>query len=87
MEDPDQVLPPNGILFLIALREDEPGECISFTLLEDEPLDLDHGSGIMTLVSESPGVRIAGPTHVFRSSIASKVDMLSPPNGSPFNLQ
>jgi hypothetical protein len=46
MKDPDKVLFPCRNLFLIALREDESGHRISFTLLDDLPLDPCQGSAI-----------------------------------------
>lgn len=58
MKDPDKVLLPSSNLVLIALREDESGGCISFTLLDDLRLYLGHSSAIETLESRLPGVRI-----------------------------
>jgi hypothetical protein len=56
MKDLDKVLLPSSNLILITLREDEPGECIPFTLLHDLPLDPCQGSAIQTFVSGSFGV-------------------------------
>jgi hypothetical protein len=39
VENPDEVLFPSHNLLLIALREDGPGHRISFTTLDDHPLD------------------------------------------------
>jgi hypothetical protein len=59
VKDPDKVLLPGNNLVLIAFREDEPGECISFTLFRDLPLDSRQGSAIQTLVSGPFGVHRA----------------------------
>ena len=85
MTNPDEVLHPSGIPVLIALREDETRDYIPFTQLDDLSLDLGHSSAIMTLVSESPGVCIAGPTHIFKTPIASKMGWSSSYNRFPFN--
>jgi hypothetical protein len=46
VENPDEVLFPSRDLLLIALREDESGHRIPFTLLDDLPLDPGQGSAI-----------------------------------------
>jgi hypothetical protein len=87
MKDSHKVLLPTRNLLLVALREDESDHCISFTLLDDLPLDPRQSPMIVTLVSRLLAVWIAGPAHVFRSPIASRMDWLSPPNRLPFNLR
>ena len=48
MKDPIEVLPPSGDRILIVLRMEELRDWISFTLLNDLPLNLGHGSAIET---------------------------------------
>ena len=59
VEDPDKVVPPNGDIFLIALRVEQPGCHIPFTLLDDLPLDLANSPAVETSVSKSPSVPVA----------------------------
>jgi hypothetical protein len=60
MKDPDKVLLPSSDLVFIGFGEDESVERIPFTLLDDLPLDLGHGSAIKSSVSRSLGVSITG---------------------------
>jgi hypothetical protein len=46
VKEPEKFLIPSRDLILIALREDEPDESISFALLIDIPLHLNHESAI-----------------------------------------
>ena len=46
MKDPDKVLLPSRNLVLVAPRENEPGSCIPFTLLDHLPLDPSHRSAV-----------------------------------------
>jgi hypothetical protein len=89
MKDPDKVLLPSRNLILVALREDEPGERLPFTLLDDPLLDIGHGSAIETSVSGIRwlGVRIVGLAHVIKSPIASRTAWVSSSNCLPFNLR
>jgi hypothetical protein len=89
VKDPDEVLVPSSDLVLIALREDESGECIPFTPLDDLFLDLGHGSAVTGSVSglKSPSVRNIGLAYVVRSPIASKTVWVSSSNRLPFNLR
>jgi hypothetical protein len=48
VKDPDELLLPSGNLVLIALREKESGDRVAFTLLDDFPKDIRHGSAIET---------------------------------------
>jgi hypothetical protein len=63
LKDPSKVLLPSGDLVLIALRKDEPVDCISLTLFIELPLNSGHDCTIERLVSESLGVRIAALAH------------------------
>ena len=47
MKDPDKVLLPSCDFVLITFGEDESVDRIMFTLLDDLPLDRDHGSVIV----------------------------------------
>ena len=71
MEDPVEVGPPGNNRLFIVLRVEEPRDSVSFTPLDDLPLNLGHSSAIESLVSESPKVYAAGSTHVVNCSIAS----------------
>ena len=46
MKDPDKTLIPSGNLVLIAFREDEPEDHVSFAPLIDLPLHLNHRSAV-----------------------------------------
>jgi hypothetical protein len=48
VKNPEEVLLPSRNLLLVAFCEDEPGHRISFTLLDDLPLDPRQGSTIET---------------------------------------
>jgi hypothetical protein len=89
VKNPDEILIPTSDLVLITLREDESGECIPFTPLDDLPLDLGHGSGVTGSVSglKSPNVRIVGLAYVVRSPIASRTAWVSSSNRLPINLR
>ena len=52
VEDPIKVQPPGGNRPLIILRVENSRDCISFTSLDDAPLDLSHSPAIESLVSE-----------------------------------
>ena len=52
VEDPVEVQPPGRDRPLIVLRMENPRDCISFTPLDDTPLDLCHSPAIANLVSE-----------------------------------
>ena len=85
VKDPNKVILPSGDLVLIDLRMEHSGEHIPFFLLNDLPLDLGHGSGIETRVSESLGARVAGMTHVVSCPIALETEWPSSSNRLPFN--
>ena len=74
MKDPVEIQPPGRDRLLVVLCVEHPGDPISFTPLHNVPLDLSHSSAIWSIVSESPGVCIAGPTHVVNCPIASNTD-------------
>ena len=65
MKDPNKVLLPSCNLVLIALRVNESGGCIPFTLLDNLPLNLGHCSAI-----ESIGKRITRRTHCSPDSLS-----------------
>ena len=52
MEDPVEVQPPGRNRPLIVLRVESSRDCISFTPLDNAPLDLGHGPVIPNLVNE-----------------------------------
>ena len=52
VEDPVEVQPPGCDRPLIVLRVENSRDCISFTPLDDTPLDLGHSPAIANLVSE-----------------------------------
>jgi hypothetical protein len=89
VKDPDKILLPGSNLILIALHEDESGECIPFTPLFNLPLHLGHGPAIWTLVSRFISLRVyvAGLAHVVNSPIASRTAWVSSSNCLPFNLR
>ena len=70
MKDPIEVQSPGRDRLFIILRVEHPRQPVSFTPLFDVPLDLGHGPAIESLVSEWPGVCIAGSTHVVNRPIA-----------------
>ena len=86
VKDSDKVLLPTGDLILVALREDESEERVSFTLLDDLPLDPSQGTTINTSVSELLGEHTMGMAYVVRIPIASRTDWLSSSALLPFNL-
>ena len=45
MKDPDEVQPPRGDFLFVVLCVDVSGNHISFSLLDDIPLDLRHSPG------------------------------------------
>lgn len=51
MKNPIEVRPPGGDSFFIVLRVEEPSDRISFTLLDDVPLDPGHSPAIERSVS------------------------------------
>ena len=51
MKNPHKVLLPSRNLILVALRVEKSGGRVSFTPLDNLPLDLSYGSAIETLVS------------------------------------
>ena len=87
MKDSDKVLLPSSDLLLVALREDESGHHIPFTLLDDFLLDPGQSSAIETLVSGSLAVDTTGLAYLVRPPIASRMDWLSPSKLFPFNLR
>jgi hypothetical protein len=87
VEDPDKILFPTHNLLLVPLRKHESDYCAPFTLLDDLPLDSRHGSAIQPLVSGSLTMFMIDMAHAFSSSIASRIDRLSPSNRLPFNLR
>jgi hypothetical protein len=70
MEDPAEVQFPIGDHISITLRVEESRDRILFTLLDDLPLDLGHGTAVEILVSELLGEGMDGPTHFVNCSIA-----------------
>ena len=56
MKDPDEVLPPTRYFVLVALHENESGDCIPFPLLDDTPLHLRYSSAIEASVSGPLGM-------------------------------
>ena len=71
VEDPVEVQPPGCDRPLIVLRVENSRDCISFTPLDDTPLDLGHSSTVENLVSGTLSICIASSTHVVNCSIAS----------------
>ena len=74
MEYPVEVQPPTGNRLFIVLRVEMPRDYVSFTPLDDAPLNLGHGPTSESSVSASPGMSAADPTHVVNCSIASNTD-------------
>ena len=58
MKDPDKVIPPTGNLVLIDLGAENSEGHVPFTLLDDIPLDLGHGSAIEASVIRSLSAHI-----------------------------
>ena len=52
VQDPIEVQPPGCDRPLIVLRVESSGDCISFTPLDDAPLDLGHSPVIANSVNE-----------------------------------
>ena len=84
VEDPVEVQPPGRDRPLIVLRMENSRDCISFTPLDDAPLDLGHSPAIANLVNKRPGIFIIGSAHVVNCSIASNTDWLSSSIRLPF---
>jgi len=74
MKDPVEVQPPGGNCLLVVLRVEMSRDYILFTPLGDAPPNLGHSPAIEGLISISPGMSTAGPTHVVNRSIASSTD-------------
>jgi len=74
MEDPVEVQPPAGNCLFIVLRVEMSRDYVSFTPLDDAPLNLSHSPIFESSVSASPGMSAANPTHVVNCSIASNTD-------------
>ena len=87
MKNPDEVLLPSCDLLLVTLREDEPGHCIPFALLDDLLLNPPQRPVIETLVSGSLAAGSICLTHPVRSPIASRMDWVSSSDRFPFNLR
>jgi hypothetical protein len=87
MKDPNEFLLPSHDLVLIALRKNESGDYIPFTLLDNLPPHLSYGSIFGTPVSRSLGAHISGLAHVVKSPIASRTEWFSSSDCFPFNLR
>jgi hypothetical protein len=75
MKDPVEVRPPGGDRLFVALRMEKSRDRISFTPLDDLPLDLCHSPAIETTVSKSCTKSVfAGFTDVVNCPIASSTD-------------
>lgn len=83
VQEPNKVMPPNENIGLVALRVEESGGKIPFTLLGDVPLYLSHSSEIKISVSGSLNVHTLA--HVVSCPIAPSTDQLSSSNFFPFN--
>ena len=83
MKDPDEIVPPNRNLVLIALRAEKSRDRIPFTVLDDFRLDLGHRSAIQALVRGSFVVDIAIPAYAVNCTIAPRTERLRSSNRLP----
>ena len=74
MKNPVQVQPPSSDRLIVVLPVETSRDRISFTPLDDVPLDLGHSPAIEGFVGKSFDVDIAGSTHIVNCSIALRTD-------------
>ena len=70
VKDPSEVLPPTRNCVFVGLRMEGPGYRVSFTLVDDLPLDFGHSPAIETFMSGLLGGHITGSTYVVNCSMA-----------------
>ena len=77
MKDPGKVIPPTDNLVLIDLGAENSEGHVPFTLLDDIPLDLGHGSAIEESAIGSLSVHIFCLAHVVSCPTAPRTDWVS----------
>jgi hypothetical protein len=74
MKDPAEVQPPGRNRVFVAFCEEKTRNCVTFTLLDDLPLNVRHGATITCIAGQQSKPRTAGSTHIVNWFIASHTD-------------
>ena len=86
VEDPIEIPSPSGNCIFVVPGMEASRDRVTFSLCDNLPLDLPHGSVITTVVSRLLLAQtIGGPTHDVSCPIASRTEPLSSSDRLPFN--
>ena len=73
-KNPVQVRPPSSDRLIVVLLVETSRDRISFTPLDDVPLDLGYSPAIECFVSKLSHADVTGSTHIVNCSIALRAD-------------